>query len=84
MMEREQIIQAIRNIMHDITDIPLDELLEDVSIVDDLDMTSIEILTSIGRIEEACKVRFQEDRLGEFVTIGDIADYIEGYHRDYV
>lgn len=78
-MTREQMLQEIREIVSETTGLAIDMVTEDASIMDDLDMSSFEILMAVGRIEDACHVRFPEAQLREFVTIGDLADYIEAH-----
>lgn len=78
-MTRAEILQAMQEIVNEITDIDISELGEDASIMDDLDMSSFEILMAVGRIEDACHVRFPEAQLREFITIGDLVDYVEAH-----
>ena len=44
--------------------------------MDDLDLSSMEILTVGADLEETFGLRIPEKELRNFVTIGDLADYL--------
>ena len=44
--------------------------------MDDLDLSSMEILTVVADLEETFGLRIPEKELRNFVTIGDLADYL--------
>ena len=44
--------------------------------MDDLDLSSMEILTIVADLEEAFGLRIPEKELRSFVTISDLADYL--------
>lgn len=50
---------------------------EDSVLMDDLDLSSMEILTVVADLEEMFGLRIPEKELRNFVTIGDVADYLE-------
>lgn len=50
---------------------------EDSVLMDDLDLSSMEILTVVADLEEMFGLRIPEKELRNFVTISDVADYLE-------
>ena len=47
-----------------------------LAILEDLDLSSMEILTVVADLEETFGLRIPEKELRNFVTIGDLADYL--------
>ena len=55
---------------------PADEVTEDSVLMDDLDLSSMEILTIVADLEETFGIRIPEKELRGFVTVSDLADYL--------
>ena len=47
-----------------------------LAILEDVDLSSMEILTVVADLEETFGLRIPEKELRNFVTIGDLADYL--------
>lgn len=75
-MERAEIIAQILAILEDIAEISPEDVSEDSVLMDDLDLSSMEILTIVADLEEAFGLRIPEKELRSFVTISDLADYL--------
>ena len=73
-MDRNEIIAQIVGILEDVAEISPDEVREDSVLMDDLDLSSMEILTIVADLEET--FRIPEKELRSFVTISDLADYL--------
>ena len=69
-MDRNEIIAQIVGILEDVAEISPDEVREDSVLMDDLDLSSMEILTIVADLEETFGIRIS------FVTISDLADYL--------
>ena len=65
-MERAEIVSQILAILEDVAEIS----------PDDLDLSSMEILTVVADLEETFGLRIPEKELRNFVTIGDLTDYL--------
>ena len=72
LMQRAEIVSQILAILEDVADVR-----EDSVLMDDLDLSSMEILTVVADLEEMFGLRIPEKELRNFVTIGDVADYLE-------
>lgn len=75
-MNREEMLSTIMNIINEVTDIPVDEMEEDSSIMGDLELSSFEVLTSFAKIEKAFEVRITEDDLQDIDTIADVIECV--------
>lgn len=75
-MGREEIMAQILAILEDVAEISPEEVDEDSVLMDDLDLSSMEILTMISDLEETFGLRIPEKDLRSFVTVGDVADYL--------
>ena len=80
-MDRQEIVEKIEAVIEEATDIPCDEMEEDSALMNDLELSSLEIMTMIADLETIFKVRISENALRDFITIGDIADFIQEYSK---
>lgn len=75
-MERTELIHQIMEEIHESADIPMEEMQADSAVMDDLDLSSLEIMMVIAELEDKLQVKFPEAELRNIVTIGDLADVI--------
>ena len=75
-MERAEIMSQILAILEDVAEISPEDVNENSVMMDDLDLSSMEILTIVADLEETFGLRSPEKELRNFVTIGDLADYL--------
>ena len=55
-----------------------DSITEDSNLVTDVGLTSVGILYIVIAIEEFFGIRFNDVGFGDFKTVGDVLNYIEG------
>ncbi|SFN58413.1 acyl carrier protein [Pseudobutyrivibrio sp. UC1225] len=72
-----EVLEAIKEIIIDIADIPEDEITLDSEMIDDLCLSSIEIMTIIGDIEAKYTIKFSSDDLSKIKRIRDLISAIE-------
>ena len=70
------ILVAHRAILEDVAEIAPEDVNENSVLMDDLDLSSMEILTIVADLEETFGLRIPEKELRNFVTISDLADYL--------
>ena len=75
-MERAEIISQILAILEDVAEVSPEDVSESSVLMDDLDLSSMEILTIVADLEETFGLRIPEKELRNFVTISDLADYL--------
>ncbi len=73
----ENTVEVIAKIIEDIADIPLDEIKEDSHMMDDLDLSSLEIMSVVGDVERKFSIKISEDELLSISTVGDLAKVVE-------
>ncbi len=67
----------ILELISDQFNIPMEDIDEDTSFVDDLNADSIQLMELIMNIEEEFDVEVEEDDIISIETIGDVIDYID-------
>ena len=75
-MQRAEIVSQILAVLEDVAEISPEDVNEDSVLMDDLDLSSMEILTIEADLEETFGLRIPEKELRNFVTIADVADYL--------
>ena len=75
-MERAEIISQILAILEDVAEVSPEDANENSVLMDDLDLSSMEILTIVADLEETFGLRIPEKELRNFVTIWDLVDYL--------
>ena len=75
-MERTEIVSQILAILEDVAEISPEDVNENSVLMDDLDLSSMEILTDL---EETFGLRIPEKELRNFVTVSDLADYLAAH-----
>ena len=75
-MERAEIISQILAILEDVAEVSPEDVNENSVLMDDLDLSSMEIMTIVADLEETFGLRIPEMELRNLVTIGDLVDYL--------
>lgn len=75
-MNRDELFNKIKEIIVDITEIDSAEISENSSLLDDLSLSSMEVLSVIADVEDAFSLKIPEKELRNFVTVSDLADYV--------
>ena len=75
-MQRAEIVSQILAVLEDVAEISPEDVNEDSVLMDDLDLSSMEILTIVADLEETFGLRIPEKELRTVVTIADVADYL--------
>lgn len=75
-MNKEIVLKKIMEIINDATEIPMEDMCAESSMMDDLEMSSLEIMTMISEVEKAFKIKIPAKATRGFVAIEDIADFI--------
>lgn len=73
-MSREEILEKVIDLFSTMTDV--EEITEESELMEDLDISSMEILTLVSSIEEEFQIQIPEKSLRKMVTIGNVADVI--------
>jgi acyl carrier protein len=71
-----EVFEKIVDIIVDIADIPRDEVKEDSELMDDLNLSSLEIMAIVSKIEKEFSVKFNEKDLLAMSSLADMIDYL--------
>ena len=71
-----EIYERITSIIEDIADIPKDEMEPESSLLTDLDLASLEIMSIVSKIEKEFSIKISEQDLLSIETIQDFMDTI--------
>ena len=75
-MQRAEIVSQILAVLEDVAEISPEDVNEDSVLMDDLDLSSMEILTIVADLEETFGLRIPDQELRNWVTSADVADYL--------
>lgn len=75
-MDKNSIVEKLVAIIENITGNAKEQIRIDVSVLDELQLTSLELMMIIGEAEEAFSVQIQEEELMSIVSVNDLADLI--------
>lgn len=66
----------VREILSEVSGIPLSELRDDTRLVGDLGMSSFDLADTVVSVEEAYGIRIPDERFRELQTVADIVRII--------
>lgn len=75
-MEREQIKETVTAFICNIIDDDAIEIKEENGLMEDLELSSLEIMTMIADIEQEYQIVLEEAELRSMVSVGDMIDGI--------
>ncbi len=68
--------EEVVNLIVDVADISKEDITEDSSFIDDLDMSSLEIMALMSKIEKTFSVKISEKEMMSIETVNDIIELI--------
>ncbi|WP_458457838.1 acyl carrier protein [Pseudobutyrivibrio sp.] len=68
--------EVVAKIIEEVADIPVDEIEKDSSLMDDLDLSSLEIMTIFNNISRKFSVKITEQQTLEIETVADILEIL--------
>lgn len=74
---KEDIVAGLADIVNEIAGIPNDEVTEDKSFTDDLDVDSLSMVEVVVAAEERFGVKIPDDDVKGLKTVGDAVNYIQ-------
>ncbi len=73
----EEMLAKIREIISEICDIDGEEIQYESSIMDDLDLASIEVISILSEIQRTYKVNISANEMMEIETVGDFIELLD-------
>ena len=77
MPSADEIRAGLATILNDVADVNADDVTDDKSFVDDLDVDSLSMVEVAMAAEEQFGVKIPDDELPKLKTVGDAVKYIE-------
>jgi acyl carrier protein len=74
--DKEEIVAGLADIVNEIAGIPNEEVTEEKSFTDDLDVDSLSMVEVVVAAEERFSVKIPDDDVKNLKTVGDATDYI--------
>ena len=68
--------EKVREILSEVSGVPLSELRDDTRLVGDLGMSSFDLADTVVSVEEAYGIRIPDERFRELQTVADIVRII--------
>ncbi len=75
-MSKEDVFAAVQEIVSETADIEVDEVSLQSSLMNDIGLSSMDIMSMISDIEKAYKIKISEKMLRTFVTVQDIVECV--------
>lgn len=75
MMQRERILRFVNSIFATMTEVEL--IQEDNDLIEDLGISSMDILTLISYLEEEFNITITERMVRKVATVGDLVDMVQ-------
>ena len=76
-MNRQEILQKVIDVITDQISVDAEDIDENTSLEDDLEVDSLELLQIVTAIEDEFGITIEDEVFGEVKTIGDAITYIE-------
>ena len=77
----DNILYEIKLIIEDIADVSGDDIKEDSSMIEDLDLTSLEIMGIVSEIESKFSIKLSEDEMLGISTVRDLVEIIDSKRK---
>lgn len=73
----ETILNKVIELFATMTDVPAAEITADSELIDDLDISSMDVLFLISSLEEEFHISVSEKEIRKMVTVGDVVQVIQ-------
>lgn len=78
-MSREEIYNAVTGIIQEVCDIPENTISPESSIIEDLDISSLEVVTVISKLSKKFNLSINAKELMAVETVDNLVDLIEAF-----
>jgi acyl carrier protein len=76
-MSRDEIREGLSDILEEVAGVNPDDVADEKSFTDDLDVDSLAMVEVVVAAEEKFKVKIPDDEVANLKTVGDAVSYIE-------
>jgi acyl carrier protein len=75
-MDRTELSKVLLGLYNEDTDSTLDVLCDDVHLVNDLGLDSVDMVSLVMQVERHFRIRMSHDELSQVATVGNLLDLI--------
>lgn len=75
-MKKEEVISKIAEVIENITGIPTDGIGAETALMDDIELSSLEVMTVVAEVESVFGIRFTTKDLMSIITMDDLAECV--------
>ncbi len=72
----ENYLEEIVDILVDVADLDKDEIEEESLLIDDLDLSSLEIMSVVSKIEKTYSIKISENELLSVASVSDLVNLV--------
>ncbi len=76
-MEREEILDKVKEVIVEQLNVEEDDVIEDASFIDDLGADSLDIVELVMALEEQFSISIPDEEAENIKTVGDAVEYIK-------
>jgi len=76
MADNTEILSGLAEIVEEVAGVPADDVTEEKSFVDDLDIDSLSMVEIAVQAEDKFGVKIPDDELANLKTVGDAVNYV--------
>lgn len=73
----DDVVKSIAELIEEVADIPKERISGESLIVDDLNLSSLQIVIALAELERKFSIRISESELGKIRTVNDLAEMIK-------
>lgn len=73
--------EKIIEILSEFTLEPAEKITENSRLVGDLDLTSLDVIGIISRIEDEFEIEVDEAQISDFQTVKDVTEYVKSHQK---
>jgi len=75
----KNMLEKVVEILSELTGIEEKEIKEDSKLIADLELNSLDVVNMVVTFEEKFDIEIPEQKIKDFVTVGDIVQYLESH-----
>ncbi len=73
----DDVVKSIAELIEEVADIPAEKINGESLIVDELNLSSLQIVIVLAELERKFSIRISESELGKIRTVNDLAEMIK-------
>lgn len=70
-------LERVKKILLDYTEIPVSEITLETELVNDLDFNSLDVMNIVVAFEDEFNIEIPDRAIKDLITVGDIVEYLE-------